>query len=408
MRHLVLIGVLAGVAAPAAAESKVDYAKQVEPIFAARCYKCHGEKKGLGGLRMHTGELIAALEDDGLVVPGDAESSEIYSRLVLPADDKYRMPKGGDPLDAEQIGLIKAWIEEGAVLTSAAAAGGEPMEEHADDHGNDQGHDHEAADADEPPSAASPESIKKLTDVGASVVPLFAGSTLLSVGFPSQPGEVTDDTVDLIAAIGANVAWLDLGRSKVTDAGAMKLAGLPNLKRLHLERTGVTDACVGTLAGIAKLEYLNLYATEVTDAALAELESAPQLKRLYVWQTNVSFDAAKKMMAAKEGLEINLGWDHPGVVRDRLTRELTAVTERKDVAAREAAEAEQKLADAKTRLESATSREAELKAELEALDKPAEPAEEQPAEAKAGEEKPADEKPADEKPAEDKPADKKV
>ena len=41
---------------------------------------------------------------------------------MLPADDKKRMPKGGDPLAKEKIELIARWIKEGAVLPAVVAA----------------------------------------------------------------------------------------------------------------------------------------------------------------------------------------------------------------------------------------------------------------------------------------------
>ena len=51
-----------------------------------------------------------------LITAGKPEESELYKRLTLPADDKKRMPKGGEPLAKDKIDLIGRWIKEGAVL----------------------------------------------------------------------------------------------------------------------------------------------------------------------------------------------------------------------------------------------------------------------------------------------------
>jgi len=347
---------------PAAqAAEKVDFDKQVQPILQARCYGCHGEEKGLGKLRLHTTELIAGLEDAGLVVPEDAESSELFTRLTLPADDKMRMPKGGKPLEAEQIELIRQWIDQGAQLTAATAT--PPATADPD------------APAEPPmpaePPAAAEDSLKKLTAQGATVVPLYAGSTLLSVGFPSQPDKIDDSILELLLTVADNVTWLDLGGTKVTDAGAQQLAAFKNLTRVHLEKTAVSDSAVEALAQLQFLQYLNLYGSNVTDASLGSLASAPNLRRLYLWQTAVSYEAAEKLEAEKKGLIVNLGWDHPGVVRQRVTKELERVAGAKARAEQQAKEAEAKLTEAKQQLEQSTAREAELKQQLEALNKPA-------------------------------------
>lgn len=379
--------------ASTASAEKIDFAKQVLPIFEARCTGCHGEKKGAAGIRVHSEQAIKEIKDEHFLVAGDPDKSELYERIALPADHKKRMPKGGKPLDAEQIEIIKSWITEGAMFTSAKAAPAEepkPMKKE------------EPKAKEKPPAAASEEAIKKLDEAGASVVPLYSGSTLLSIGFPSGAADVKDDTVDLIVAVAPNVAWLDLGGTGITDAGATKLAGMKNLERLHLEQTAVTDAAISPLVGLPKLIYLNLYGTNVTDKTVEALAKAPKLQKLYLWQTAVSYDAAKKLEGSKEGMLVNLGWDHPGVVKERLTNELKKTAERKAEAEKEAKALEKKLADAKKQLESNTAREKEIQAELEALNKPAKKKPEEKTEEKKSAEEKTEEKTAEKQAEEEK------
>jgi mono/diheme cytochrome c family protein len=349
----------------------VDYATQIQPIFEAKCVGCHGEKRQLGDLALHTGALAEVLEN-GMIVAEDAESSEVYNRLILEEGDKQLMPKGKKKLPTEEIELIRNWINEGASFV-AAEGGPMPAEDKSE----------EPAESKLPnPAPVAAEVVQRLADAGANVVPLYAGSPLLSIGFPSDPEKVTDETIDLVTAAGPNVVWLDLGGAKVTDAGVAKLAACESLLRLHLEMTGVTDAAADTLAGLKRLEYLNLYGTQITDATLAKVAALPRLSRFYVWQTGVSYEAAKKMMAERQGLEINLGSDHPGVVRDRLTKELERTVASKQEAAKTAKQAEATLEESKKQIEAAASREAELKQELEALDEPADKKPEEKAEEK--------------------------
>jgi mono/diheme cytochrome c family protein len=98
-----------------AAERKVDFGRDIQPIFAKRCFACHGPDKGEGGLRLNQRESALAELDSGehAVVPGQAEQSEILRRITA-ADEGERMPPEGKPLDARQIELVRQWIDQGA------------------------------------------------------------------------------------------------------------------------------------------------------------------------------------------------------------------------------------------------------------------------------------------------------
>src|SRR6476659_5005522 len=110
----VSLAVAGYIAANAAAEDKVDFAKQIQPILSENCAKCHGEKRASAKLRMHTAAALKEKWDaeKKLIVAGNPEESELYKRIVLPKDDKKRMPKSGEPLAKEKIDLIARWIKE--------------------------------------------------------------------------------------------------------------------------------------------------------------------------------------------------------------------------------------------------------------------------------------------------------
>lgn len=367
----VLIGLsVAGLASSLSrADSTVDFAKDIQPIFAAHCYECHGEKKGLGRLRLHTPEAIAESQTkhDDLLIGGKPDDSQLYARLALPADDKKRMPKNADPLSEEQTALVKKWIAEGGSFTALVAGEtAEPAE-------SEMSEAAEEAPAAERPALqpASAEAIAAVEKLGALVMPLYAGSAELRISFPSSRDEVTDETVAQLEPLAGQLVELDLSGTKITDASAPVLAKLENLDTLHLEKTSIGDATVAAVAALPYLHYLNVHSTQATDAALESLKATKSLRKLYVWQTAASFEAAKALEAATPGLEVNLGWDHPGVVRERLTAELKRVEEKKAESATAITEAEAALNAAKAEQEAATAREAEIQKELEALDQPA-------------------------------------
>jgi len=111
---LALLGSSSGVGNVRAAEP-VDYARQVKPILKQRCYSCHGALKSKAGLRLDTGMSIRQGGDGGAAVePGVAGESLLVDR-VTEVDPAHRMPPEGTPLTAAQVGIIRDWIDQGAI-----------------------------------------------------------------------------------------------------------------------------------------------------------------------------------------------------------------------------------------------------------------------------------------------------
>lgn len=375
-RILVVMMVLAGFgAASAVAEDKVDFAKQIQPILQESCGKCHGEKRASGKMRLHTAAALKEKwdKDKALIAAGKPEESELYKRLVLPADDKKRMPKGGDPLAKEKIELIARWIREGAVLPAIAAVAtpapapapaqpaeaAPPKKEEAK----------KPAELPLPKVAAAPkEAIDKLTAAGAQVMPLFADSSLLQVSFAHRSAPAGDAEVALLAGVAEQVYALNLADTKPTDAGLAPLAGLKNLATLHLERSSVADAGLAHLPKLANLQYLNLYSTGITDAGLQQLKELKNLRRLYLWQTKVSYDAAMGMEKDTPGLEVNLGYNHPVVMKMRLTKELESAKKQSEEAKAELTKFQQQLDAAKKNADAAEAHVADITKQIKEVD----------------------------------------
>ena len=113
-------------AAPAG--DKVDFAKQILPIFEAKCMKCHETehtdatgriKKPKSGLVMDTAEGLKAggkENKEKTLVAGKAAKSAIYKMTTLPVTDELFMPPEGkaDPLTDAEKDLLKKWIDQGA------------------------------------------------------------------------------------------------------------------------------------------------------------------------------------------------------------------------------------------------------------------------------------------------------
>ncbi|GAB5554549.1 MAG: hypothetical protein Sapg2KO_41400 [Saprospiraceae bacterium] len=88
---------------------------QVRAILAHNCYQCHSENKQKGGLVLDNKAGVFKGGESGLVViPNQAEKSELYKRIILSPDDEDVMPKKGKVLKKDEIDIIKLWIQNGA------------------------------------------------------------------------------------------------------------------------------------------------------------------------------------------------------------------------------------------------------------------------------------------------------
>ena len=97
------------------AQRKIDFASEVQPIFAKNCVACHGPDDAEGGLRLTEKASVYGELDSGehAVVPGKPDHSELLNRIASD-DESLRMPPEEKPLSAKQIDTIRSWIEQGA------------------------------------------------------------------------------------------------------------------------------------------------------------------------------------------------------------------------------------------------------------------------------------------------------
>jgi len=105
---------------PASDKQGVTYAADIKPIFEKSCVRCHGAEKPKARLRLDTLEGTLKGGEDGKVVAAgnSAESSLVICIARIGKPDSYMPPPRNKanipPLTKDQIGLIRAWIDQGA------------------------------------------------------------------------------------------------------------------------------------------------------------------------------------------------------------------------------------------------------------------------------------------------------
>ncbi len=107
---------------PPPAKRSVDFVRDIQPLFQKHCFECHGPGKDQGGLSLAARSLAMDGGESGRVIlPGKSALSPLVPRIAA-LDEDTVMPPEGAHLTAEQVGLIRAWIDQGAVWPASADA----------------------------------------------------------------------------------------------------------------------------------------------------------------------------------------------------------------------------------------------------------------------------------------------
>src|SRR5262245_22855157 len=107
---------------PPPVDRKVDFARDVRPLFVRHCYACHGPSKQKSNFRLNVKNDALAGGDYGkAILPGKSADSPLIKN-VAGVDPDFIMPPDGERLTAAQVGILRAWIDQGADWPDAADA----------------------------------------------------------------------------------------------------------------------------------------------------------------------------------------------------------------------------------------------------------------------------------------------
>lgn len=134
-RSFRLFGLLAGALAagaatpdaaqlPAPAAFKVDYVRDIKPIFDRSCLRCHGQERPKGDFSLTTREALLRGGAEGrAVLPGNSAQSPLVHYIAGLAPGMEMPPPGkAPPVSAQELAMIRAWIDQGVAWDEAADA----------------------------------------------------------------------------------------------------------------------------------------------------------------------------------------------------------------------------------------------------------------------------------------------
>ena len=117
-----LLVVSLGFAAEPTVDRKVDFDKDVKPILTEHCWKCHGPEKQKGGLQLSTRKGAVTGGDSGAVIAlGKSAESKLIKAITADNSDEIKMPPGETRLTAAQVGVLRAWIDQGLTYSDEKA-----------------------------------------------------------------------------------------------------------------------------------------------------------------------------------------------------------------------------------------------------------------------------------------------
>ncbi|MEK7708018.1 MAG: c-type cytochrome domain-containing protein, partial [Verrucomicrobiota bacterium] len=102
---------------PPPASVTTEFDRDIKPIFEKSCFRCHGPERPRSHFRLDNREAALKGGDNHTddIVPGDSAKSRLVHNVARLVEDMEMPPPGkGEPLTPEQIGLLRAWIDQGA------------------------------------------------------------------------------------------------------------------------------------------------------------------------------------------------------------------------------------------------------------------------------------------------------
>ncbi|MCX6929769.1 MAG: hypothetical protein NT154_42130, partial [Verrucomicrobia bacterium] len=100
---------------PPAAPVKIDFSRDIKPILANNCFKCHSGERPKSHFLLTTREAALKGGTEGVdILPGQSAKSPLIHYVSRLVPDMEMPPEGkGTPLTPEQVSLLRAWIDQG-------------------------------------------------------------------------------------------------------------------------------------------------------------------------------------------------------------------------------------------------------------------------------------------------------
>ena len=289
------------------------YEDMIAPIFEAKCISCHNTQKAKGSFLMTSYENLnkPGESNSPSITPESPEKSEVYNRIILPEDhDDHMPPQGKSPLTADEISLLKYWIESGAKpdLHVNEAKKVDTVSLLIEGLLPNLSRYRRTAQI----SSLKMKVLEQELDAIAMTLAISIKKDSLSdedhftIAMKFPPAPLTNDQFSLLHPYLEVFSKASLVSSGIDDDGLYYVGQMVNLEKLFLQKTKLDGSGIIYLQNLPRLRVLNLSFTQVDDKSAIDLLKIPNLEEVYLYQTNTSKQVVEALQQNKPGLKIYL------------------------------------------------------------------------------------------------------
>ena len=283
------------------------YLDLINPMMNSRCISCHnpGKKKGDLLLTSHT-NMMKGGENGEVIIPGDLEASELFSRITLPENHDDFMPSEGKrPLSDQEVSIIGWWISSGA------PPAGFVTEIDIDKEIVATVNNYLGLDKNNLLNKKVPPADKSILDSlrlqGFVINRLMKDNYFLDANFSLSERKLTITDLELLLQIKEQLVWLNLSNSGIKDQHLEKIGQFENLVKLDLSKNTISDNRLEQLSKLTNLETLNLYNTQASEKLLNVLPRLTKLQTIYLWQTGINDTLMSRIQGENKNVKIVSG-----------------------------------------------------------------------------------------------------
>jgi uncharacterized membrane protein len=287
------------------------YEDVLMPVFEAKCVSCHNDARSKGDYNMKSYDhlLKGGESGDSAIVPLNADSSELYVRIMLPEGHPDRMPpEGKAPLTTGEQVLLAQWIRMGAkkemgvkeiTTDKLANASLEEVLPSLKRYRRVQ-------ELTRQRTAALKEELARLAmELNVEIEPdslADEGMYVLSMKFP--PAAFSTMHVKRLEPYAEIFSRVSLVSSGVNDEALYTIGKMKNLEGLYLQKTRINGSGIVHLQKLEKLETLNISYTEVDDKALLDVLKIPALREVFVFRTKATPQVISALQQYRPSLQV--------------------------------------------------------------------------------------------------------
>ena len=279
-------------------------------VLDSKCASCHNPRKSKGELDMSTlASLFEGGEHGAVIKAGDIGESSLIQRVFLPEDDEEHMPPEGKPqLNAAEIDLLQAWIDQGAskIANLTELEETNPLHLAATRWMASQG-----VQASKGPSyafeAASPKLIEELNTPFRRISPISANSPALEATIFVRSAYTPQQISDL-NPLREQLISLNLSQLPITDSDLKLVSNFTSLEKLWLNGTDISSEGLKSLANCDQLRSLALSSTQVGPELTDILAQWENLREVFVWNTQLDTSDLQAIASQYPEVQVEMGY----------------------------------------------------------------------------------------------------